>query len=748
MKFVNKSLKKVDSISIITGKAQYTDDIQLNNPLIIKILRSPYAYAKIEEIDITIAMKVPGVEAIYTYKDVPDTYFTKAGQSYPEPSPYDSKILDEYVRYVGDAVAIVAAIDEKTALKAMKLIKVKYDVLTPVLDYEKALDNSILVHERKAQCNYDIGYDNTRNIASHIFLEKPGVNEGFEDSEVIIENTYRTQPQIHAMMETQRASCHIDENGRLVVITSTQIPFHVRRHLARALEISPAKIRVIKPRIGGGFGAKQTMSMEIYSAFVTLKTGKPSKHILTRKEATVCTTTRHEMTLKVKIGSDKQGNIKAIDINVISNAGAYGDHAPTVSPLVAFKTFPLYSKVPMRFNCDVVYSNTMIAGAFRGYGATQGVFAVESIISELANKIGVDETEIRLKNLVNQGEDDVSGDIKKCIEVGREKFNWDERKKPREIVKGKIRVAGMSVTMQGSGIPELDTAAASVKLNETGHFTLSVGATDMGQGSDTVFVQMAAEILEVNMDKIVIKSADTDYSPFDPGAYASSGTYVTGNAVVLACEKMKEELLLEASIQLGVSKETLDYQGNKIVSNCGKEVTLEDLSLRAISYERQNQIVTTATWGGQTSPPPFVASFVEVDIDKNTGEVKVVDFLSVVDCGTVINKATAQVQVEGGIAQGIGLALYEDIKYDKNGKVSTDDFMQYKIPARVDIGSNINVIFSDSYETTGPFGAKSIGEVTINTAAPAIANAVENGIGLRVKKLPITSEQVLLHIVG
>ena len=742
MKFVNKEMKKVDGIGLITGKPFYTDDLVANQEyLIIKLLRSPHAYARIKNIDTTIAEKVPGIEAIYTYKDVSQTMFTLAGQSYPEPSPYDRKILDEYVRYVGDPVAIVAGVDEQTVEKAMKLIKVEYEVLEAVVDYEKALDSSILVHREKAHTNYDnIGYDNTRNLASSYLQVKGDVDKGFEESDVILENTYYTQPQIHAMMETYRSAAYFDVYGRLTVISSTQIPFHVRRHLARALEYPSSKIRVIKPKLGGGFGGKQTSVCEIYPAFVTLKTGKPSKIIYTRKETQAYSNTRHAMRLTVKIGSDKEGNIKAIDINVLSNTGAYGEHAPTVTALVVYKTFPLYAKIPMRCKADIVYSNTMVGGAFRGYGATQGTFAVESAVNELAHKLGLDPTEVRMKNLVDQSET-VSGDIKKCIEIGKEAFNW----KNREVVdmgNGKVRASGMAVTMQGSGIAGVDTGSATVKFHDSGDFTVMLGVTDMGQGCDTVLTQMAAEVLEVPMEKIIVNTADTDTSPYDPGAYASSGTYVTGNAVIIACEKMKKEIVKAAAKLMNKAEDEVEYKGEYVEAKDGTTLTLKEIGIRSVSFEGQNQITTTGTWGGQTSPPPFIASFAEVEVDTLTGEVEVVDFLSVADCGTPINPALARVQVEGGIAQGIGLALTEEVTIDSKGKLLQDTLMQYKIPSRKDIGPKVNVIFSHSNEPTGPFGAKSIGEVVINTAAPAIADAVYKATKARVRSLPITSEKL------
>ncbi|MGL5377760.1 MAG: xanthine dehydrogenase family protein molybdopterin-binding subunit [Cetobacterium sp.] len=747
MKIVNTSVKKIDGIGVVTGNPAYTEDLILNNNVLtIKLLRSPHAFAKIKNVDASIALKVPGVECIFTHNDTPKTKFTLAGQSFPEPSPYDRRILDEYVRYVGDPVAIIAAEDEKAAEKAMKLIKVDYEILEPILDFEKSIDSHIIIHPDEVHTNFDIGYERERNIAAKAFAEKPGVNEGFLNSDIILERTYYTQPQMHAMMETYRSYSYFDVNGRLTTVTSTQIPFHVRRHLARALEMPSSKIRVIKPRIGGGFGGKQTAVCEIYSAFVTLKTGKPSKIIYNRKETHTCTTTRHGMRLDVKIGSDLEGNIKAIDIKALSNAGAYGEHAPTVTSLVSYKTFPLYDSVPMKFTANIVYSNTMNGGAFRGYGATQGTFAVESIINELSHQLNLDPAEVRMKNLVEpaEGKYITSGDIKKCIEIGKEKFNWNEKKVSREISPNKIRAAGMAVTMQGSGIAGIDTAAATIKLGDRGDFTLMVGVTDMGQGSDTVLSQIAAEILDVPMEKISIHSADTDVSPYDPGAYASSGTYVTGNAVIIAANKMKDEIIKGASEMFKTSPEKIEYCSGtlKIDNNI---ISLDEFAQRSISFEGMNQITTTGTWGGNTSPPPFIAGFAEVEVDTLTGEIEIIDFLSVVDCGTTINPNLARVQVEGGTSQGIGLALFEDIKYDKKGKVMTDSLMQYKIPSRLDC-KNIRVEFSNSYEKTGPFGAKSVGEVVINTPAPAIADAIYNASKVRVRSLPVTSEKVLTGI--
>ena len=749
MKIVNTGVRKVDSLAVVTGRPVYTDDLNINNnALVLKILRSPHASAKILDIDTSIAMRVPGVECILTHHDVPKTKFTLAGQSYPEPSAYDRRILDDCVRYIGDEVAIVAAVDEKTAVKAMKLIKVKYEVLDAIVDFEKAIDNKALVHKEDVHTNFPIGMERERNIAASYFQEKEGVDEAMAGSEVIVEESYYMQPQIHAMMETYRAFSYLDANNRLCVVSSTQIPFHVKRHLARALEMPKNKIRVIKPRVGGGFGGKQTAAAEIFPAIVTKLTGKPAKIIYDRRETHTCTTTRHAMKLTIKLGADRDGNIKAIDIKGLSNKGAYGEHAPTVTPLVAFKTFPLYEKVPMRFEAKIVYTNTMPAGAFRGYGATQGTFALESAINELARKLELDPTEVRNKNLVEPGSDSnvVSGSIKNCMARGKKLFGWEEKKTPRVMENGKVRAAGMAVTMQGSGIGGIDTATATIKLGDDGNYVLFTGVTDMGQGSDTVLTQMAAEVLECEMDEVTINSADTDVSPYDPGAYASSGTYVTGNAVILAAKKMRNEILSSAAKFMDTDKEELYFDGKFVEDKEGNKLGLEDIALKSVSFEGRNQLITSGTWGGETSPPPFIAGFAEVEVDTDTGEVEVVDFLSVVDCGQVINPNLARVQVEGGTAQGFGLALYEDIQYNKDGRVKTDTLMQYKIPCRKDIGS-IKVEFIHSDEPTGPFGAKSIGEVVVNTPAPAIVDAVANATGVRVRNLPVTAEKVLLRIL-
>lgn len=752
MSFVGKSIPKTDGLAIATGKPVYTDDLSSKDALIVKLLRSPHANAKIKSIDTSRAMLVPGVECILTYKDVPNVRFTLAGQSYPEPSPYDRLILEDRVRYVGDEVAIIAAVDEKTAIKAMNMIKVEYEVLDAVIDFETAIDNKVVVHEEDVHTNFDIGMQRERNIVSTHDYTKGNVEKVLSECDIVIDETYYTQAQSQAMMETYRAYNYMDHLGRLVVISSTQIPFHVRRHLSRALNIPSSKIRVIKPRIGGGFGGKQTACVEIFSALVTLKTGKPAKLIYTRKETFNCSNSRHAMKINVKIGATKDGIIKAIDIDALSDTGAYGEHASTTFGLVGEKSIPVYNKLEAaRFKGHVVYTNKMPAGAFRGYGATQGCFALESTINKLATKLNIDPTELRLKNIVKEGEVTFayeksinSANLEECIRKGKEMISWDEKYPAKDLGNGKVRSVGMALTMQGSGIADIDTSSVEIRLNDDGNYTLFVGSTDMGTGSDTILAQMACDILETTMDKITVVSADTDIVPYDPGSYASSTTYVTGMAVVKACQQLREKIIEVGANRLQVAKELAEFDGNQVFCD-EKSISLFDLAVDFTVGIDKVQLNGFASHGSPVSPPPYIAGFVETEIDKETGKVEIVDYVAVVDCGTVINRGLATIQTEGGIVQGMGLALFEEVRYTDKGQMDSNSFMQYKIPARCDVGK-VRVDFVETYEPTGPFGAKSIGEVVINTPAPAIQDAIYNGVGVRINSLPMTPEKIFMEM--
>ncbi|BHH84697.1 xanthine dehydrogenase family protein molybdopterin-binding subunit [Desulforhopalus sp. 52FAK] len=757
MEYVGRRIPKIDGVGLVKGTPAYTSDLAIhNNALVVKILRSPHASARIVAIDTRAAMAVAGVECVLTHKDVPETPFTLAGQSFPEPSPYDRRILDPVLRYVGDEVAIVAAVDERTALKAMAKIKVDYELRTPVLDVESALDNDVLVHESQPHTNFDVGCDASRNVAAGHSLEFGDVEAELSRCDVIVEETYRTQAQAHAMMETYRATTSYDVQGRLQVMTSTQIPYHVRRHLSHILGLPKSKIKILKPRVGGGFGGKQTASVEIFPAIVTVKTGKPAQLVYTRGETFSCTTSRHAMILTVRLGADKEGNIKAVDIHTLSDTGAYGEHAPTVFWVVGQKTLPLYSHV-CRYHGHALYTNKTPAGALRGYGATQGTFALESAVNELAEKLGMDPAELRLKNLIREGESHealsgsvpgapallASSSLHKCIEKGMELIEWKKKHPAQVLAPNKKRGYGMAVTMQGSGISKIDTGSVTIKLNEDGFFTLSHAASDMGQGSDTMLCQIAAEVLEIEMDQIIVASFDLDTLPYDPGAYASSGTYVTGRAAVIAAEQMRDQMCDAAARLLELSPEEVEYDSGVLTGPGNKKMTLSDLATTLCSFAGMDQLVSKGTYGGETSPPPFMAGFAEVEVDLETGEAKVTDYVAVVDCGTVLNENLARIQVEGGIVMGIGMGLYEEVRFSGKGRLATNSFMEYKIPSRQDIGE-IRVAFEESHEPTGPYGAKSIGEVVCNTPAPAITEAIYNATGLRCRSLPVSAEKILL----
>ena len=752
---IHKSVRKKDSMQLLLGKPVYTDDIT-GPALVVKLLRSPHANAIVEEIHTEIAKKIPGVVDIYTWEDVPKTRFAIAGQTYPEPSPYDRLIIDRHVRFVGDVVAIIAAEDEKAACKAMKLVKVKYNVLEPVLDFHKAKDNPVLVHpEDDWYPPVDVGGDAKRNVIAHELSGDGDVDAVISDCEVSFSHAYHMRAFNQAMMETFRTYTCLDRYGRLHVISSTQIVFHVRRILSRALGIPKSKIRVEKPRIGGGFGAKQTAVSEVYPAFVTMQTGRPAKLIFTRYESQIAGSPRHEMEVTVRLGADWDGHIRGLDLYTLSNTGAYGEHGPTTVGLSGHKSIPLYTGglEAFRFGYDVVYTNTMAAGAYRGYGATQGIFALESSVNELAESLGIDPTQIREKNMLREGmkmpayygETANACALDRCMARCRELFGWEEKYPVREMGDGKVRTAGVAMAMQGSCISNVDVGSATVKLADDGTFNLIIGAADMGTGCDTILAQMVAECMDCSVDDVAVFGADTDASPYDSGSYASSTTYVTGKAVELACEELKKKLCAIAAGMLGCEPEETVFE-----DGCVRKINTDEcVTLAQISVKDQvaNDIaaVATASHSSPVSPPPYMVGMVEIELDRYTGEVKILDYVAVVDCGIAINPALARIQAEGGIVQGIGHTLFENITYDETGKPVESNFMQYKIPTRLDMG-HLRVEFENSYEPTGPFGAKSIGEIVINTPAPAIAHAIYRATGVWHRELPITPEKILMSM--
>lgn len=755
MRYVNKAVPKTDGMALTSGKGLYTDDLAPRDCLVVKVLRSPHAFARIKSIRKETASRVTGIACILTWEDVPKIRYTLAGQSYPEPSPYDRYILDQVVRYVGDPVAIVAGRDEACVDKAMRMIQVKYEVLEPVIDFEKALDNPSVLHpEQDYHTNFNIGGDPSRNLVSSGCESDGDVEAALAGCDVVVDRTYYTKANAQAMMETFSTYTWLDQTGRLNVTSSTQVPFHCRRIIAHALGLPQGAVRVTKPRIGGGFGAKQTLVSELFPALVTLRTGRPAKIVYTRREVFQASNSRHQMRVHVRVGAMRDGTIKAVDMHALSNAGAYGEHASTTVGLVGHKNIPLYAKdAAFRFTYEVVYTNTMAAGAYRGYGATQGCFAMESAVNELAAQLGMDPAQLRLKNLPQQGmnmsayynEPLSSSSLPQCICRGMEMIGWAEKYPSVRVDDRHVRGVGMAITMQGSGISAVDTATVTIKLNDDGFYTLMIGATDMGTGCDTILAQMAAEVLECPMEWISVAPIDTDYSPYDTGSYASSTTYVTGTAVVKACTELVEKITNEGARRLGIHPERARFDGQVVYdhTNPDTRITLAKLGQDSVVGPGSQWLTATASHCSPTSPPPLMAGFAEVEADLETGEVKVVDYVGVVDCGTVVNKNLARIQAEGGIAQGIGMALFEDVCYDGRGMMANNSFMQYKIPSRTDL-PQIRVEFEESYEPNGPFGAKSIGEVVINTPAPAVAHAIRNATGVQVRDLPITAEKLIL----
>ena len=681
-----------------------------------------------------------------------------------------------------------------------------YRVETPILDIHKAKDNPILVHpEEDWKLKIPLGGDNKRNLCATAMEEQGDVDKVLSECKYTVERTYHTKANQQTMMETFRTACYMDHFGRLVVLSSTQIPFHVRRIVGRALDIPASKVRVIKPRIGGGFGAKQTSVSEIYPAIVTWKTGRPSKMIFSRYESMICSSPRHEMEITVRAGADENGIIRAIDVHTLSNTGAYGEHSSTTVGLSGHKSIALYRHTEAyRFSFDVVYTNMQAAGAYRGYGATQGIFAVESAVNELAHQMGMDPVKIKELNMPIEGGPlpgyhDVpfaqSCSMDRCMAKAKEMMDWDSKYPRRDMGNGKVRGVGVAMAMQGSSIAGVDVGGADIKLNEDGSYTLALGCTDMGTGCDTIMAQIAADCLNTPMDNIVVFSVDTDISPYDSGSYASSTTYTTGVAVMKACEDLKKKICKLGAEMMEVDEKKVDFDGSYVFydetletdettgadrsssasetsedkttsadsgrvtensfdsgevtfnssEDAEKKVSLQDIALKSTFFNNM-ELQSVKQHSSPLSPPPFMVGMAEVEVDMETGNVDVLDYVAAVDCGTPINPNLARVQTEGGIAQGIGMALLEDVQYTDKGKIRNNSFMQYKIPTRQDIG-NIRVAFESSYEKTGPFGAKSIGELVIDTPCPALAEAIYNATGVRLTELPMTPEKIAMGIL-
>ncbi|HEY9053639.1 MAG TPA: molybdopterin cofactor-binding domain-containing protein [Rectinemataceae bacterium] len=766
---VGRSLPKLESKALILGAAAYTDDLAPPGALVVKLLRSPHAFARITSVDDSKAREIPGFVCLITWKDVPRIAYTRAGQGHPEPSPCDKFILDEYVRYVGDEVAILAAEDEESAQAALSALEAEYEVLEPVLDFEKAADSPRVIHpEGGIHEMFPMGFQPLRNIAAAYDMEIGDARAELAACPIVVSDTFYTQAQAHVAMEPHAAYSWLDIHGRLNVCTSTQNPFHTRRLLAQALGMPIRDLRVQKPRIGGGFGSKQVIHIEPFVCLVTLATGRPARLSLSRREVFEATFSRHQMRISMSIGADLDGRIRALDMDILSNTGAYGEHALTAFMVAGGKNLPLYNKAKaVRFGGKIVYTNTSSAGAFRGYGALQGNFALESAVDELAAAVGIDPAEIRERNMIEEGQTSevfrILGEggegveqvvesckLSYCVARGKELIGWNPGRLGWRPEPGKARGLGMAIAMQGSGIPKVDMGSVRLDLQDGGWFSMRMGATDLGTGSDTVLAQIAAEALGVDIDNIKVYSSDTDHTPFDVGAYASSTTYVTGNAALDAGRKMKELLVRTVAGRFGRDPGDIRFDGSRFIDSSGAELSdLERLSLDTHYHNgtAMKSLEVTSSFSGEVSPPPYMAGFAEVEVDLETGKTRLVRYVAVVDCGTRINPALARVQVEGGLLQGIGMALFEDVKRSDSGRLLTNSLLTYPIPSRKDVGS-IEVEFAESYEPSGPFGAKSVGEIGIDTPCAAIANAIFHAVGVRLTRTPFTPERVLAALDG
>jgi putative selenate reductase molybdopterin-binding subunit len=756
---VGKRAKKVDGFKLVTGRPAFTDDIVLPGLLYGKILPSPHAHARIKRIDTSGARALPGVHAVLTYKDVPRVPHTTAGQSWPEPSPYDTYLLDSKVRFVGDRVAAVAAETRALAEEALRRIEVDYELLPPVLDMEHAMDpGAPVIHDEPESTGI---HDASHNIAAYILREIGSVEEGFREADFTFEREYRTPRVQHCAIEPHITITWLDPDNRLVIRTSTQVPYHTRRQVAMILQLPVQRVHVIKPRIGGGFGGKQEMLLEDICGALTLASRRPVKIEYTREEEFYMARSRHPQILHIKMGVKRDGSILANQIKVLATTGAYGSHSSTVQGNTGSKVLPLYRAPHMKFECHVVYTNTPVAGAFRGYGCPQGYFAQESLVDEIAHELGMDPIEFRKKNVIRAGDiDQLSaqlGEGKKglprhirscglpeCLDRGAAAIEWArKRKAPQDPRSHLRRGVGVACSMQGSAIAGIDWASALLKMNEDGSFNLQVGASDLGTGADTVLAPIAAEALGVSLDKMVVYSSDTDFTPFDVGAYASSTTIISGGAVKKAAEGVREQILRIASKMLEVPPENLTSRDNQVVTKCEckKSVSMADLALHAM-YKEKVQIMDHASHFNTDSPPPFCAQFAEVEVDTETGHIRIVHLVTAVDLGVAINPMQAEGQAEGAVAQSLGYALSEEMVLDNSGRMLNPGFLDYKIFTAKDM-PKLTTILVETEEPLGPYGAKSIAEVPINAPAPAVANAIFHAAGIRLRQLPIRPEAVL-----
>jgi putative selenate reductase molybdopterin-binding subunit len=756
-KTIGQPAKKVDAEKLALGRPVFTDDIKLEGMLYGALLTSPYAHARIKSIDVSKALSLPGVRCVLTHEDLPRIKHASGGQSYPQPPPYDQVCLDDKVRHIGDRVAVIAAQTLEIAKKALSLIDVEYELLPVVIDPQKAMqaDTPIIHDEGDTEGIYDAQH----NIVHHIEAKVGDVEAAFSAAEHIFEGEYQTPKQQHVHLEPHVCITYWNEDDRLVIRTSTQVPFHIRRMVAPLISLPVKRIRVIKPRIGGGFGNKQEMILEDLCAHLTMRTGRPVRLEYTRVQEFTSSRSRHPNIVRYKIGVTRNKVVVA-DLYLIGDTGAYGSHALTVQMVGGFKGLTLYNPPNARFMSDVVYTNKPPSGAFRGYGAMQCQFGLEVLMEEIADKLGLDVVEFKRANWLKVGEPMYlssalgegregfeqkleSSGLAQCVDVGLELTGYYEKRAENRIQSGKYRRGiGMAVVMHGSGIAGLDMASATLKMNDDGSFNLLIGATDLGTGSDTILAQMAAEVLGIPVEDLIVYSSDTDFTPFDKGAYASSTTYISGGAVRKAAIKARDQIREHAARMLEIDDPTcLILEDRRVMAPDGRSLTLVDVALSSLHQQDQHQIATTASHMSYTSPPPTAAQFAEITVNTETGNINVDRLLMVVDCGRVINPLTAAGQVEGGMAQALGFALTEDMIFDKDGRMINTRLDQYRV-MKADELPPMDVVFVQTDEPSGPFGAKSVAEIAIDGVAPALVNALHDAAGVWVRELPATPERV------
>ncbi|MDD3965732.1 MAG: molybdopterin cofactor-binding domain-containing protein [Candidatus Neomarinimicrobiota bacterium] len=758
---IGKAEKKIDALALATGSRRFVDDFELKDCLHCKLIYSPHAFADIIKIDESPALAMDGVVDVLSYKNTPQILHTSAGQGFPEPSPYDQYLFDKVVRFAGDRVAMVVAESPAIAETAAKKVKIAYKLRKALFDPERAMDaDAPKLHGKECYTPIGAAYDPQRNLAAEVDLGFGDLKEGEEAADIVIDETYKAHYGSHCAIEPHSVKTYFDDEGRLVILASTQVPFHVRRIVARVCEFPLAKIRVIKPRIGGGFGGKQEVLLEPLAALVSIRHKRPARLVLSREEVFRNSRTRHPVRVRLRSGVKKDGTITFLEMDSLLNSGAYGSHALTVLSNCGSKVLPLLNKIEnMHFLGRSVYTNLPVGGAYRGYGATQGYFALNQHLDILCRRLDIDLPEYIKKHHIREGETSKifealgegktgvqqfvnSCKLDECIDICTREIGW-YGKRDKKIRSGdKVRGVGLAVAMQGSGIPLVDMAAASMKMNEDGSFNLDIGATDIGTGSDTVLAQIAAEVLNVDLDAMIVLSSDTDRTPFDVGAYASSTTYISGRAVRKCAEKILEQIIGVAAEMLETSSDKLklSHAGVKDPAS-GKRIGYPEICQYAMYSANQFQIQAVASEFVEESPPPFIAQAVEVEVDTVTGAVQVLKLVSAVDCGQAINPKLAEGQIEGAAVNGISYAMTEEYIFSGNGRMINSSFKNYKIPTAADL-PEMKTVVVPSHEPSGPFGAKSVGEIGINCPMPAIANAIYDAVGVRLYEAPFTPEKV------